>query len=125
VLLTAFALIALVLAGVGVYGVMAYSVSQRTQEIGVRMALGATAQSVFRLVLGQALKLVGIGVVVGLVIAGMLTQLLKTLLFETQPLDPVTFAATAIVLMLVATLASYVPARRSTLVAPIEALRAE
>jgi putative ABC transport system permease protein len=125
VLLTAFALIALVLAGVGVYGVMAYSVSQRTQEIGVRMALGATAQSVFRLVLGQALKLVGLGIAAGLVIAGMLTQLLKTLLFQTEPLDPVTFSVTAVVLMLVATLASYVPARRSTRVAPIEALRTE
>ena len=125
VLLTAFALIALILAGVGVYGVMAYSVSQRTQEIGVRMALGATAESVFRLVLGQALKLVGIGVVVGLAVAGMLTQLLKTLLFETEPLDPVTFALTAVVLIVVATLASYVPARRSTRIAPIEALRAE
>ena len=125
VLLTAFALIALVLAGVGVYGVMAYSVSQRTREIGVRMALGATAQSVFQLVLGQALKLVGIGVVAGLIIAAMLTQLLKTMLFETQPLDPVTFTLTAVVLVLVATLASYVPARRSTRVAPIEALRSE
>ena len=125
VLLTAFAVIALILAGVGVYGVMAYSVSQRTQEIGVRMALGATAQSVFRLVLGQALKLVGIGVVAGLLVAGLLTQMLETLLFQTEPLDPVTFGVTAIVLMAVATLASYVPARRSTRVAPIEALRAE
>jgi putative ABC transport system permease protein len=125
VLLTAFAIIALVLAGVGVYGVMAYSVSQRTQEIGVRMALGATVQSVFRLVLGQALKLVVIGVVAGLVAAGLLTRLLETLLFETEPLDPVTFAATAVVLMIVATLASYVPARRGTRIAPTEALRAE
>jgi putative ABC transport system permease protein len=125
VLLTAFAAIALVLAAVGVYGVMAYSVSQRTQEIGVRMALGATAQSVFRLVLGQALKLVGIGVAVGLVVAGLLTQLLKTLLFQTAPLDPLTFAVTALVLVMVAALASYVPARRSTRVTPIEALRAE
>ena len=125
VLLTAFAVIALILAGVGVYGVMAYSVSQRTQEIGVRMALGATTESVFRLVLGQALKLVVIGVVAGLVIAAMLTQLMKTLLFQTAPLDPVTFGLTAIVLMAVATLASYVPARRGTRVAPIVALRAE
>ena len=125
VLLTAFAAIALVLASVGVYGVMAYSVSQRTREIGVRMALGATAQSVFRLVLGQALKLVGIGVVVGLVVAGLLTRLLETLLFETAPLDPVTFVLTAVVLLAVAALASYVPARRSTRVAPIEALRTE
>ncbi len=125
VLLTAFALIALVLAGVGVYGVMAYSVAQRTQEIGVRMALGATTQSVFRLVLGQALRLVAAGVVVGLVAAGALTRLLETLLYETEPLDPGTFAITAILLVGVATLASYIPARRGTRIAPVEALRAE
>ncbi len=98
VLLTAFALIALVLAGVGVYGVMAYSVSQRTQEIGVRMALGATTESVFRLVLGQALRLVAIGVVAGVIAAAWLTRLLTTLLFQTEPLDPLTFALTALVL---------------------------
>jgi putative ABC transport system permease protein len=125
VLLTAFALIALILAGVGVYGVMAYSVSQRTQEIGVRMALGATVESVFRLVLGQALKLVVVGVVAGLLAAALLTRVLETLLFETAPLDPVTFAVTAAVLVIVATLASYVPARRGTRIAPTEALRAE
>jgi ABC-type antimicrobial peptide transport system permease subunit len=125
VLLTAFALLALVLAGVGVYGVIAYSVSQRTQEIGVRMALGATVDSVFRLILGQALKLVVAGIVVGLVAAGLLTRVLETLLFETEPLDPVTFAATALVLMVVATFASYVPARRGTRIAPTEALRME
>jgi putative ABC transport system permease protein len=125
VLLTAFATIALVLAAVGVYGVMAYSVSQRTQEIGVRMALGATIESVFRMVLGQALKLVVAGVVAGLVVAALLTRLLESLLFETEPLDPVTFAATALALMVVATFASYVPARRGTRIAPTEALRAE
>jgi putative ABC transport system permease protein len=125
VLLTAFALMALALAGVGVYGVMAYSVAQRTREIGVRMALGATPQSVFRLVLGEGLRLVTIGVAAGLVAAGALTRLVETLLYDTPPLDPVTFALTAAVLMLVATLASYVPARRGTSVAPIEALRAE
>jgi putative ABC transport system permease protein len=125
VLITAFAIIALVLAGVGVYGVIAYSVSQRTQEIGVRMALGATVESVFRLVLGQALKLVLVGVAAGLFAAALLTRLLETLLFETAPLDPVTFAATALILTLVATLASYVPARRGTRIAPTEALRAE
>ena len=125
VLLTAFALMALVLAGVGVYGVMAYSVSQRTQEIGVRMALGATAESVFRLVLGQALRLVVIGVVAGLVVAGLLTRLLETQLYETEPLDPWTFVVTSLVLIAVATFASYVPARRGTRIAPIEALRAE
>ena len=124
-LLTTFAMLALVLAGVGVYGVMAYSVSQRTQEIGVRMALGATVESVFRLVLGQALKLVVIGVAAGLVAAALLTRVLETMLFETEPLDPLTFAGTALVLMLVATFASYVPARRGTRIAPTEALRTE
>jgi putative ABC transport system permease protein len=125
VLLTAFAVIALVLAGVGVYGVMAYSVSQRTQEIGVRMALGATGESVFRLVIGQALKLALFGVAAGLLAAAFLTRLIETLLFETEALDPTTFAATAVVLMVVATVASYIPARRGTRIAPTEALRAE
>jgi putative ABC transport system permease protein len=125
VLLTAFAVMALVLAGVGVYGVMAYSVAQRTQEIGVRMALGATPQSVFRLVLGHALRLVAAGVVVGLAAAAVLTRLLETLLYNTSPVDPPTFAATAAVLVIVATIATYVPARRGTRVAPVEALRAE
>jgi putative ABC transport system permease protein len=125
VLLTAFALMALVLAGVGVYGVMAYSVAQRIQEIGVRMALGATPGSVFRLVLGQAVRLVVAGVAAGLVAAAAATRLLETLLYETEPLDLATFAATVIVLVAVALLASYVPARRGTRVAPVEALRSE
>jgi putative ABC transport system permease protein len=125
VLLTAFAVIALILAAVGVYGVMAYSVSQRTQEIGVRMALGATANSVFRLVLGQALRLVAIGVVAGVVVAAGLTRLLQTLLFQTEALDPATFVLTAVILTLVATLASWIPARRGTRVPPVEALRTE
>ena len=96
VLLTAFALMALALAGVGVYGVMAYSVAQRTREIGVRMALGATPQSVFRLVLGEGLRLVVIGVAAGLLAAGALTRLVETLLYDTPPLDPLTFALTAL-----------------------------
>ncbi|MGH9346524.1 MAG: ABC transporter permease [Vicinamibacterales bacterium] len=125
VLLAAFAVMALLLAAVGVYGVMAYSVAQRTQEIGIRMALGATPQSVFQMVLAQALRLVGLGVAIGLVAAGGLTRLLETLLYETEPLDPWTFATTAVLLVLVATLATYVPARRGTRVAPVEALRAE
>ena len=125
VLLTAFALIALVLAAVGVYGVLSYSVSQRTREIGVRMALGATAQSVFRMVVGQAIRLVSLGVAVGVLAAAGLTRLLESLLFQTAPLDPVTFAATALVLILVATFASIVPARRGTRITPLEALRAE
>jgi putative ABC transport system permease protein len=118
-----FALVALALAAIGVYGVMAYSVRARTQEIGVRMALGATAASVLRLVLGQALRLVSIGVAAGLVAAGVLTRLLERLLYEVEPLDPWTFAVTALVLLVVATVASYVPARRGMRMAPVDALR--
>jgi putative ABC transport system permease protein len=124
-LLTAFALIALALAGVGVYGVMAYSVSQRTQEIGVRMALGASSESVFRMMIGQSLRLVALGIVVGVVAAGWLSRFLTTLLFRTERFDPVTFAVTALVLAGVAVLASYIPARRGMRIAPVEALRAE
>jgi putative ABC transport system permease protein len=122
-LLGVFAIVALVLAAVGVYGVMAYSVRERTQEIGVRMALGATAASVLRLVLGEALRLVSIGVAVGLVAAAVLTRLLERLLYEVEPLDPWTFAVTALVLLAVATVASYLPARRGMQMAPIDALR--
>jgi putative ABC transport system permease protein len=118
-----FALVALVLAAVGVYGVMAYSVRERTQEIGVRMALGATATSVFRLVFGQALRLVFIGVLTGLIAAIGLTTLLERLLFEVGPLDPWTFGTTALVLLAVATVASYLPARRGMRMAPVDALR--
>jgi ABC-type antimicrobial peptide transport system permease subunit len=123
VLLGVFALVALALAAVGVYGVIAYSVRERTQEIGVRMALGATAGSVLRLVLGQAIRLVLLGIVAGLLAAGMLTRLLERLLFGVEPLDPWTFAATAFVLLVVAAVASYVPARRGTHIAPVDALR--
>ena len=125
VLLTAFAVMALALAAVGVYGVMAYSVAQRTQEIGVRMALGATTDSVFGMVIGDAFRLVAIGVVAGLVCAAGLTRLLTTLLYETEPLDPITFIVTATLLTVVAMLASFVPARRGTRIAPNQALRAD
>ena len=123
VLVGVFALVALALAAIGVYGVMAYSGRERTQEIGVRMALGATATSVLRLVLGQALRLVVIGVAGGLVAAGVLTRLLERLLYEVEPLDPWTFAVSAVVLLVVATIASYVPTRRAMHMAPLDALR--
>lgn len=123
VLVGVFALVALALAAVGVYGVMAYSVRERTQEIGVRMALGASTASVLRLVLGQALRLVSIGVVVGLIAAGGLTRLIERLLYNVEPLDPWTFAGTAAVLLVVAAIASYVPARRGMKIAPVDALR--
>jgi putative ABC transport system permease protein len=125
VLLTAFALMALVLAAVGMYGVMAYSVSGRTREIGVRMALGASRGAVFRLVMGHALRLVGLGITLGIAAAAPLAPLLRTLLYQTPPLDVWTFAVTAGVLAGAATLASYVPARRGTRIPPIEALRTE
>jgi ABC-type antimicrobial peptide transport system permease subunit len=125
VLLAVFATMALTLAAVGVYGMMAYSVAERTQEIGVRMALGATAGSVFGLVIRQAMFLVGVGLVAGLACAAALTRLLARLLYETEPLDPVTFIVTAVLLTVVAMLASFVPARRGTRIAPVQALRAE
>jgi putative ABC transport system permease protein len=123
VLVGVFALVALALAAVGVYGVMAYSVRERTQEIGVRMALGATAAAVFRLVLGQALRLVFVGIAVGLFASATLTRFLDRMLYDVEPLDPWTFAGTALVLLVVATVASYVPARRGMRMAPIDALR--
>jgi putative ABC transport system permease protein len=122
-LVAVFALMALALAAVGVYGVMSYSVRERTQEIGVRMALGASSMSVFRLVLGQALRLVAIGIVTGLIAASLLTRLLEGLLYGVEPLDAWTFAATTLVLLIVATIASYIPARRGMKMAPVEALR--
>jgi predicted permease len=125
VLLSLFALVALALAAVGVYGVIAYSVRERTQEIGVRMALGASAASVLRLVLGRALRLVLIGIATGIVAAGMLTRVLERLLFNVGPLDPWTFVLTALILLGVATLASYVPARRGMRMPPVDALRTQ
>jgi putative ABC transport system permease protein len=124
VLVGAFALVALGLAAVGVYGVIAYSVRERTREIGVRVALGATAMAVGRLVVGHALRLVGIGVAIGLIAAGALTRLLERLLFEVEPLDTWTFAVTPMILLLVAAIASYVPARRGMHMTPADVLRA-
>ncbi|HLG59633.1 MAG TPA: ABC transporter permease [Vicinamibacterales bacterium] len=124
-LLVAFALMAILLAGVGVYGVMAYSVGQRMQEIGVRLAMGATSGMVFRLIIGQAFRLTLIGLVIGLVVAGGVTRVLQALLYETEPRDPSTFGIAALVLLLVAMLASFMPARRGTRMALAEALHPE
>jgi putative ABC transport system permease protein len=124
-LLVAFALMAMLLAGVGVYGVMAYSVGQRTHEIGVRLAMGATNGMVFRMVFSQALTLAAIGVAVGLVAAFGATRVLQTLLYDTEPRDPSTFAIAAAVLMAVAMMASFIPARRGTRIALAEALHPE
>jgi len=124
-LLSVFALIALVLAAVGVYGVMAYSVSQRTQEIGVRMALGASSVIVLRLMMGDAIRLVAFGIVTGMIATSWLSRFLTTLLFQTGRFDLVTFAGTALTLGVVAAIASYLPARRGMKIAPVEALRSE
>jgi predicted permease len=130
---TSFTLVMLAIAGamalllgvVGIYGVISYSVSQRTREIGIRMALGARREELTRMFVGQGLRLAGIGVVCGLATAIGLTRLMKSLLFEVNPLDPVTFAAVAVVLVAAASIASYLPALRATAVDPTEALRAE
>jgi putative ABC transport system permease protein len=123
--LGAFAGVALVLAAIGLYGLLAYSVAQRTREIGVRMALGAQRGGILALVLGQGALLAGIGVVAGLAGAFAVTRYLSSLLFGITPLDPATFVAVALVFAGVALLASYVPARRATGVDPIVALRSE
>jgi putative ABC transport system permease protein len=123
VLLTSFAAIALLLAAIGIYGLMAYTVQQRTQEIGIRMALGAARRDMLKLVVAQGMKLAIAGVVVGVGLSYAVTRLLESLLFGVKANDPITFAAVATVLTVVALLATLIPARRASTVQPIEALR--
>jgi putative ABC transport system permease protein len=125
VLAAIFSTIALVLAIVGLYGVVSYNVTQRTREIGVRMALGAQARQVMHLVLRESGLLVAIGIAIGFVAAAFGTRYLDTLLFGLEPLDPTTFVAVLIIFPSVALIASYVPARRATSIDPLEALRCE
>ncbi len=124
-LLVAFSVIALILSGVGLYGVIAYSVTQRTREIGVRVALGADARSVRRLVVSGGLRMTTLGIVLGMLAAAASTRVLASLLFGVSPLDPVSFTAIALLVMAIAVAAAYVPARRATLIDPMEALRAD
>jgi len=124
-LLALFAGIALVLASVGVYGVMAYLVSQGTREIGIRMALGATQREILRLVLTQGMSLAAVGLGIGLVAALVFTRLMHSLLFGVSAWDPISFGGIALLLGVVALLATYIPARRAGRVDPILCLRAE
>ena len=124
-LLGVFAGLALLMAVIGLYGVISYSVTQRTQEIGIRMALGAQRSEVLGLVIRQGMQLAGIGAVIGLIVSLAFSRVIQSQLFQVSPFDPLTFAATALVLVGAALLACYVPARRATRVDPIDALRYE
>ena len=122
-LIGVFSATALILALVGIYGVIAYSVAQRTQELGIRIALGASSADIFRLVIGNGLRLAVAGTVIGLVASFALTRLMASLLFQTSATDPITFVGSALVFAVVAALASYLPARRAMRINPTDALR--
>jgi ABC-type antimicrobial peptide transport system permease subunit len=125
ILLGACGLLALLLAAVGIYGVMAYSVAQRTREIGLRMALGADARELLMLVMGEGARLTGFGLGIGIMAALGLTRFVSSLLYGIQPADVVSFGGAALILALTAILACYVPARRAIRVNPVLALRSE
>jgi putative ABC transport system permease protein len=122
-LLGLFAMAALVLAAVGIYGVVSYAVARRTREIGIRVALGATRGDVLRLILGRGAALTGFALLVGLAAAVLTTRVLRTLLYAVTPTDPVTYALVLALMMSVALLASWIPARRAASVPPADALR--
>jgi putative ABC transport system permease protein len=124
-LLAAFAASALLLAVVGIYGVVSYAVTQRTRELGVRMALGANAGDTLRLVLGQSMLLVGGGTLCGLVVSALVTRAIARLLYEVSPLDPFVFVGVSVLLAAAGLVASLIPARRATRVDPIVALRVD
>jgi predicted permease len=122
-LLAAFGAFALILACVGIYGVISYSVAQRTREIGVRVALGASRSDIFGMILGQGARLAGLGIAIGIVAALGATRMMSSFLYEVRPADPATFAVVCVILLSVAALACYLPARRATRVDPLIALR--
>jgi ABC-type antimicrobial peptide transport system permease subunit len=124
-LLGVFAAVALLLASIGIYGVMAYTFSQRTNEIGIRMAMGAQRRDIFRIAVTEGVLVVAIGVVAGLIGSAVLTRFLQTMLFDVKPTDPLTYAAIAALLTIVTLLACVIPAHRATRVDPLIALRHE
>ena len=125
ILCLVFGSLALTLAAVGLYGVLAYTVTQRTREFGIRVALGAGVRDVMRMVLGNGLKLAGIGLAIGIAGSLALTRLMTTLLYDVRPTDPVVFLIAAVILALVALIASLVPSLRAVRIKPAIALRYE
>jgi len=124
-LLGVFAFVAILLASIGLYGLMAYSVEQRMMEFGIRLALGASPPALRNMVVGQAMRLAAVGVVIGLAAAYGLTRLMATMLFDVKPTDPLVFGSVAILLSAVVLFAAYLPARRAVRVDPLIALRYE